>query len=75
MDAVAFGVLAQLIETPMENTDIKSFIEQSTPNLLEFVRRIQRDYWPDWETLCKDLVMNVGDPKPGQHPAPAATHA
>jgi hypothetical protein len=67
LDATAFGHLAQITEAPLENTDVKQFIEKNTPNLLEFVRRVQREYWPDWDVLCRDLVMNAGDPKPGQH--------
>ncbi|KAI6182406.1 hypothetical protein M3Y97_00377000 [Aphelenchoides bicaudatus] len=71
LDATAFGVLAQFIETPLENTDVKTFIEQSTPNLLEFVRRIQREYWPDWDLLCQKLLMNATDTP--THPPVAET--
>jgi len=70
LDATVFGHLCQFIETPLSNTDIKSFIEQSTPNLLEFVRRIQRDYWPDWDLLCKNLLMNSTDTKPSEQHHP-----
>jgi len=78
LDATAFGVLAQLTETPLDNSDIKNFIDQSTPNLLEFVRRIQREYWPDWDILTQNLVMNAEDvnKKPGDpaHAHPPQTH-
>jgi len=61
LDATAFGTLAQFVEAPLTNSDIKQFIEQNTPNLLEFVRRIQREYWPDWDVLTQHLVMNAED--------------
>jgi glutathione S-transferase len=61
LDATAFGLLAQIIDTPLYKTDIKEFIEKSTPNLLNLVERIKRDYWPDWEILCKNLVMNASE--------------
>jgi glutathione S-transferase len=69
LDATAFGVLAQIIETPLQDSDLKEFIEKSTPNLLDFVRRVQRDYWPDWEIICKNLAMNSSDIKdsPDKH--------
>jgi hypothetical protein len=70
LDATAFGLLAQIVEAPLDNTDIKVFLEQSTPNLHNFVKHIQRDYWPDWDTLCKNLVMNASDVKHGDSAHP-----
>jgi glutathione S-transferase len=61
LDATAFGLLVEITDTPIDNSNIKEFVEKSTPNLLNFVRRIKRDYWPDWDILCKNLVMNASD--------------
>jgi glutathione S-transferase len=61
LDATAFGVIALITDAPIDNSNIKQFVEKSTPNLLNFVGRIKRDYWPDWDILCKNLVMNASD--------------
>jgi hypothetical protein len=47
-------------------------MEQSTPNLLEFVKRMKALYWPDWQQICETLAMNPEDIVVKEEPAPAA---
>jgi hypothetical protein len=54
-------------------SDVKDYMEKSTPNLVEFVKRIKREYWQDWDVLTKNLLMNAEDlnAQPAtQHPEP-----
>jgi len=64
VDATLFGTLAQFVFTPINSDKIRPFIEQNTPNLVEFVNRIKAEYWPDWEALTKHHALNVTDIKP-----------
>ncbi|KAH7684678.1 failed axon connections protein, partial [Aphelenchoides avenae] len=65
LDATAFGHLAQLYYAPLQTSVVKPFMEQSTPNLVEFLRRVRAEYWPDWEEIGAGLLLNPGDaPKP-----------
>ncbi|KAI6225607.1 hypothetical protein M3Y95_00715100 [Aphelenchoides besseyi] len=65
LDATAFGLLTQLLYTPLNGSEIKKFMEQSTPNLVQFTERIKSEYWPDWQVLITNLVMNANDPVVG----------
>jgi hypothetical protein len=47
-------------------------MEQSTPNLLEFVKRVKEQYWPDWTQICETLAMNPEDIKK-EEPVPTST--
>lgn len=38
-------------------------MEQNTPNLIEFVKRIKERYWPDWNQICETLALNPEDLK------------
>ena len=59
VDATLFGHLTQLTDTPLHCLDqLKSFVEQSTPNLVEFVHRVKQTYWPDWAQICETLALN-----------------
>ncbi|KAI6203429.1 hypothetical protein M3Y94_00555100 [Aphelenchoides besseyi] len=55
LDATAFGLLTQLLYTPLNGSEIKKFMEQSTPNLVQFTERIKSEYWPDWQVT---LIQN-----------------
>lgn len=70
-DAALFGALVSIYDTPLNSKNVKPFIEQSTPNLIAFIKRIKEEYWPDWDTLTHNLVMNATD-KPTVGPAAAA---
>lgn len=64
-----FGLLAQFTDTPLYSDKIKPFMEQSTPNLVEFVKRMKERYWPDWAQICETLALNPEDMKK-EEPAP-----
>jgi hypothetical protein len=66
-----FGLLAQFTDTPLYSDKIKPFMEQSTPNLVEFVKRMKERYWPDWAQICETLALNPEDMKK-EEPAPPA---
>ncbi|KAH7714558.1 failed axon connections protein [Aphelenchoides avenae] len=76
-DATAFSHLAQVYYTPLNSSVVKFFMEQSTPNLVEFLRRVRAEYWPDWEEIGAGLLLNPGDaPKPlGGHTSHGHAHA
>uniref|UniRef100_A0A915P0D5 Failed axon connections n=1 Tax=Meloidogyne floridensis TaxID=298350 RepID=A0A915P0D5_9BILA len=63
LDATAFGLLVQFTDAPMTSDKIKTFMEQNTPNLIEFVKRLKERYWPDWTQLCETLALNPEDIK------------
>ncbi|KAI6208041.1 hypothetical protein M3Y96_00072700 [Aphelenchoides besseyi] len=65
LDATAFGTLAQLLYTPLNGSEVKMFIEQSTPNLVQFTERVKSEYWSDWQVLTTNLIMNANDPVVG----------
>lgn len=57
-DATAFGQLAQIFYTPQPVDDVVKFAETNTPNLKNFVERIKSQYWPEWDEITKNLLMN-----------------
>ncbi|EFO88615.1 hypothetical protein GCK72_006674 [Caenorhabditis remanei] len=59
IDATAFAHLAQLIYTPQFSPEIKTHLEEKTPNLLVYVKHIRDDYWPDWEETTETMNMNT----------------
>lgn len=64
VDAVLFGHLVQFTDTPLNSDKIKPFLEQSTPNLVEFIKRVKEEFWPDWDAICENLALNPTDIKP-----------
>uniref|UniRef100_A0A914MJX0 Failed axon connections-like protein n=2 Tax=Meloidogyne TaxID=189290 RepID=A0A914MJX0_MELIC len=63
LDAIAFGFLAVSIYVPRNLKEINQFIEKSTPNLMEFVKRMKEQFWPDWSEICEQLALNTEDIK------------
>jgi glutathione S-transferase len=63
VDAALFGTLVQFTDTPLNNDKLKLFIEQNTPNLIEFVKRMKAEFWPDWSVTCEQLALNQADIK------------
>ena len=72
VDATMFGHLVQFTDSPINSDNVKQFIEQSTPNLVEFVKRMKERYWPDWAEICKTLAMNPEDAVKKEEPVPEA---
>jgi len=59
IDASLFGTLVSLYDPPLNSKVIKPFLEESTPNLVAYIKRIKQQYWPDYDKLCKELLMNA----------------
>ncbi|TKR94234.1 hypothetical protein L596_008546 [Steinernema carpocapsae] len=62
-DATVFGHLAQFYFTPLVRDNLKKFIDEETPNLASFIKRIKNQYWPDWDEVCETLKMNNEEEK------------
>jgi hypothetical protein len=73
LDATLFGHLVQLTDCPLHSKAIKPLLEKSAPNLLGFVQRVKRRYWPDWQEICDHLAMNPEDVEANKAAAAAAT--
>ena len=71
LDATLFGHLVQFVDPPIHSKAIKPLLEKSAPNLLNFVQRVKRRYWPDWEEITEHLALNPEDV--GANP-PAHSH-
>ncbi|KAI6181869.1 hypothetical protein M3Y98_00875600 [Aphelenchoides besseyi] len=63
LDATAFGTLAEIYFIELKGTDIKEYMETSTPNLVNFVQLIKKNFWPDWDILTSQLIMNQHEAK------------
>lgn len=61
-DSTAFGILAQLIYTPVDDA-ILTFITTETPDIKNYVERIKAEYWPEWEEITQGLLMNSKTPE------------
>uniref|UniRef100_A0A0N4ZN76 GST N-terminal domain-containing protein n=1 Tax=Parastrongyloides trichosuri TaxID=131310 RepID=A0A0N4ZN76_PARTI len=63
IDATVFGQIAQIYYTPILNREvIIKFMEEETPNLIEFIKKIKELYWSDWDDLIKTKKQNMSDP-------------
>jgi glutathione S-transferase len=58
VDATAFGHLCQLYYTP-QCADIKTFMEQETKNLVDYLNRIKKNYWTDWDDATKNISLDT----------------
>jgi len=71
-DATAFGVLAQFLYTPQPVDTIVKYIESDTPDLKAFIERIKNEYWPEWDEVSQNLLMNAKTPEEKAAEAEAA---
>ena len=55
-DCTIFGHLVQFVYIPMEIPQ-KQFIKDKCPNLEEFVDRMKKLLWPDWDEMCHGNCM------------------
>ena len=53
LDCAVFGHLAQFLFINIGFPQ-KSYMEQNTRNLVDFVHRVKNEVWPDWEEMCND---------------------
>lgn len=63
VDATLFGHLVQFLDTPLNSDKIRPYVEQNAPNLVEFCKRIKSEYWPDWNPIIQDLLLNKEEGK------------
>ncbi|CAK8251983.1 Failed AXon Connections homolog [Caenorhabditis elegans] len=57
IDVTAFAHLAELIYTPQFSPEIRAYIDEKVPNVMEYVIRIKEKYWPDWEETTNTMNM------------------
>jgi len=73
LDIVSFSFISQMtfMDTTLESVDfpLKTWIAESTPNLVEHMTRIKEKFWQDWDDILKNLDLNAHLPKP-EPPAP-----
>ncbi|PIO64158.1 hypothetical protein TELCIR_14225 [Teladorsagia circumcincta] len=59
LDCTMFGHLSQFLYTPLFTPEIKTYMEQNTPNLVAFVTRMKETYWPDWEEATNTRSLST----------------
>nr|CDP90982.1 Bm6893, isoform c [Brugia malayi] len=59
LDAIAFGNLTQLFYTPMDSDVLRKYMEERTPNLINFIEKMREIYWKDWDEACQTLSLNT----------------
>ncbi|EJW87547.1 hypothetical protein WUBG_01541 [Wuchereria bancrofti] len=59
LDAIAFGNLTQLFYTPMDSNVLRKYMEENTPNLINFIQKMREIYWKDWDEACQTLSLNT----------------
>jgi len=52
LDATAFAHLSQFLYIPTEN-ELKTYIKEECPNLVNYMERMKTQYWSDWEEQCR----------------------
>jgi len=62
LDATAFGHLCEVYYAPLLTDAVKKFMEERTPNLVEYLQRIKAAYWPDWDHCLQTLSLNKPSP-------------
>ncbi|KAI6171169.1 hypothetical protein M3Y97_01070000 [Aphelenchoides bicaudatus] len=70
IDSSLFGTLVSLWDPPLNSEAIKPFMQEHTPNLVAYIKRIKQEYWPDYDKLCKELLMNATDTKQNGNVSP-----
>jgi len=58
VDVTMFGHVVEFLDAPLQNDQIKSFIELSCSNLIEFCNRVKAEYWPNWNEIIEHLIFN-----------------
>jgi len=64
--------LAQFLYTPQPVDTILKYIESDTPDLKTFIERIKNEYWPEWDEVSQNLLMNAKTPEEKAAEAEAA---
>ncbi|KAH7707390.1 failed axon connections protein [Aphelenchoides avenae] len=61
VDATLFATLVSILNVPINAPHWKTFAEQKTPNLVALLGRVKTEYWPDWDEICRGLLLNPTD--------------
>jgi glutathione S-transferase len=56
IDCTLFGHLVQFLYVPLDFPQ-KAFLRKECPNLVEYVDRMKRTFWPDWDEMCDVKCM------------------
>ncbi|KAK5980518.1 hypothetical protein GCK32_007728 [Trichostrongylus colubriformis] len=59
LDCTMFAHLTQFLYTPLVTPEIKTHMEQQTPNLVAFVNRMKETYWPDWDEAINTRSLDT----------------
>jgi len=73
IDATAFGHLCEVYYAPLLTDTVKKYMDEKTPNLVEYLDRIKQQYWPDWEHCLETLSLDTKLGKEGGKEAAAVT--
>ena len=58
-DCSLFGHLAQFYYVRLRDFPHRDFLVKECPNLVDYVKRIEAEFWPDWEKDCRqDSMVN-----------------
>ena len=57
VDCSLFGHLAQFYYVRLQDYPHKDFLLEKCTNLVEYIKRIEKELWADWEEQCKPEVM------------------
>ncbi|KAH7726458.1 failed axon connections protein [Aphelenchoides avenae] len=66
LDATAFGHLCQFYYCPM-NKDVKNYMDQECRNLVDYLRNMRDEFWPDWNEAVTKLSLATRPNKSGSH--------
>jgi len=58
-DCTIFGHLSQFLWIPIDFPQ-KEYMKKNCPNVVEFMNRFKKEYWPDWEELCARNIYEEG---------------
>lgn len=58
LDATAFGHLSQFWFTTSEAPKVKDYLSSDCQNLVNYIKRIQAAYWPDWQEITEKHTMD-----------------
>uniref|UniRef100_A0A914CH15 Metaxin glutathione S-transferase domain-containing protein n=1 Tax=Acrobeloides nanus TaxID=290746 RepID=A0A914CH15_9BILA len=58
LDATAFGHLCQIYFTPT-NKELYTYMESETRNLVDYIRNMRDEFWPDWHEATTTLSLQT----------------
>jgi len=58
LDATAFGHLSEIWYSNVES-NVKKFMGTDCKNLVEYLERIKKEFWPDWNEATEKLSLDT----------------